>query len=67
MERICPYCKGGGFMLSKSKMISEILRIVGYPEKKSIYSDGSMTREETFAVFSWIKKKDLEARKTSKK
>jgi len=53
-------------MKSKAKMIAEILAIVGYPEKKSIYSDGNMTREETFAVFSWIKAKDLEGRKSSK-
>jgi len=66
MDKICPYCKGGGFMMSKAKMIAEILKIVGYPEKKSIYSDGGMTREEVFAVFSWVKERDLERRKSSK-
>jgi hypothetical protein len=66
VDKICPYCKGGGFMMSKAKMISEILKIVGWPEKKSIYSDGNMTREEMFAVFTWIKEREIEARKSSK-
>jgi len=66
VDKICPYCKGGGFMLSKVRMAQEILKIVGYREKKSLYSDGNMTKEEMFAVFSWIKAKDLEARKSSK-
>ena len=50
-------------MMSKAKMISEMLQMVGYGEKKSIYSDGNMSREEIFYVFSWIKQAQIKLRK----
>jgi len=44
-------------MKSKSQMISEILELVGFGKKKSIFSDGNMNREEIFAVYKWVKEK----------
>lgn len=65
MDKLCPYCKGGGFMLSKAQMVVEILKMIACPTEKTIHSSGNMSKEELFAVFSWIKTKEIEQRKES--
>jgi len=65
-EKICPYCKGGGFIMGKAKMVVEILKIAGVKTEKSIYGDGSFTKEELFSVYSWMKEREIEGRKASK-
>lgn len=42
--------------MSKAKMVSEILTMVGYPREKSIYNDGTLSREEMAAVYNFIKR-----------
>lgn len=51
---VCRIC-GNPFM-SKPEMVVEILRIVGFDAKKSIYGDGTFTRNELYAVFQYLEK-----------
>jgi hypothetical protein len=51
----CPYCGSIGLYLSKSKLASKILEMIGFGVKKSIYSDGNFSKEEMFAVYRFAK------------
>jgi len=52
----CPYCGSIGFWMSKSKLASEILSMIGFGEKKSIYSDGNFSKAEMFALYQFVKR-----------
>lgn len=41
--------------LSKSKLASEILLLIGFGKKKSIYSDGNFNKYEMQAIYNYIK------------
>jgi len=54
-ERIsdrCPYCFSK--LISKPKMAHEILKMINYPEEKSIYNSGVFTRGEMYAIYRYI-------------
>ena len=50
----CPTCGSKEFWMSKSRLASKILEMIGFGEKKSIYSDGNFSKEEMFAVYRFI-------------
>jgi len=50
-------------MKSKTELICEVLEMIGFGEKKSIYSDGNFSKEEIFAVHQFVKE---HARRRSK-
>jgi len=49
----CPLCGHDNYK-SKAEMASAILKKIGYPEKKSIYSDGNFSRYEMLAVYRYV-------------
>jgi hypothetical protein len=51
----CPIC-GNDQYKSKATMASEILMAIGYPKEKSIYGDGSITRNEMAVLYNFVMK-----------
>ena len=49
----CPLCGHDNYK-SKAEMASAILKKIGYPEKKLIYSDGNFSRYEMLAVYRYV-------------
>ena len=52
----CVYCGKPG--LTKYYMANEIMRMVGYKEKKSGYGDSGLSKREMFFVYEYLKKGD---------
>lgn len=50
----CPYCGKPGFSLSKMKMSTEILEMIGQETKSRCSVDGNFSREEMHAVYIFI-------------
>lgn len=52
----CPLC-GQGVYIKKAQMACEVLEMIKYPIKKSVYSDGTFNRFEMQAIYNFIKDK----------
>lgn len=51
--KVCPLC-GKTNTLSMTTMAIQILKIVGYPIEKSIYTPGSFNRFEMEAIYNFV-------------
>jgi len=53
-EAVCPHCKKKFNIVTKTSMLTEILKIVNARDQKPYFS--SLTWEQTEDIYNWIKK-----------
>lgn len=56
----CVYC--GKAVLTKIYIAQEILRMIGWKEKKSGYGDAGLSKREMFAVYEYLKERSKDGR-----